>query len=279
MRKIAVTGGKGGTGKSTVATSLATELSKKGKVLLIDADVDCPNDSMLLSIETEKVKDVYQEIPEWDLNKCTKCGICSKVCKMNAVVFVSGRYPIFVPEQCSGCGACMLACPEKAIGKSRKKIGSIHRGSGNGIDIVSGELIPKEMISEFVVDALKEYTGPLEKDYDYVIVDTAAGTHCGVITSLKGCEFALAVTEPTPLGGHDLDLILELLGILGIPGKIIVNRSDIGDRKIIEKVSGKRKTPIMGDIPYSREILEAYSKGKPIESESVKKLAKELEGS
>ncbi len=278
MIKIAVTGGKGGTGKSTVATSLAFELSKKGNVLLVDADVDCPNDHLLLSINRKKVKDVYQEIPEWDLKKCSKSGKCSEVCKMNAVVFLKGRYPVFIPDQCSGCGACMVACPENAIGKTRKKIGLVYSGSGNGIDMVSGELIPGQMISEFVVEALREHVKPMEKDYDYVIIDTAAGTHCGVITSLKGCDVALSVTEPTPLGGHDLELMLDLLKIVNIPCSIVINRSDIGDEEIIKKIADDHKTKIISRIPYNRSIIDAYSHGEPIIHISITKLANFLEG-
>ncbi|MBN2042410.1 MAG: ATP-binding protein [Candidatus Aenigmarchaeota archaeon] len=276
--KIAVTGGKGGTGKSTVATSLAFELSKRGKVLLVDADVDCPNDHLLLSIKRDKVKDVYQEIPKWDFFKCSKSGKCSEVCKMKAVVFVKGRYPVFIPEQCSGCGACMIACPGKAIGKTRKNIGIIYSGSGNGIDLVTGELIPGEMISDFVVDDLKEYFTEREKDYDYVIVDTAAGTHCGVINSITGCDIAIAVTEPTPLGAHDLGLMLDLLKIIGVTGKVVLNRSDIGDCKLIEEMAKKQGTEIISRIPYSKSIMESYSRGEPVKDSRIKELAEFAEG-
>jgi MinD superfamily P-loop ATPase len=113
--KIAVTGGKGGTGKSTIATALAIELSQKGRVLLVDADVDCPNDHLILNIEREKVRDIFQPIPKINKKKCKKCGKCSEVCRENAIFQIKGEYPLVISDQCIGCSACMIACPFGAI--------------------------------------------------------------------------------------------------------------------------------------------------------------------
>jgi len=270
--KIAITGGKGGTGKSTVATSLAVELAKKNKVLLVDADVDCPNDHIILGINRKKIKDVMQLIPKWDFDKCIKCGKCSQVCKTNSIVQIKGKYPIFIPEQCSGCRACIISCPVKAISESKKEIGKIYFGSKYGIDLVSAELKLNEPISEFVVDAAKEYVDKIKKKYDYILFDTSVGTHCDVISALNGCELAIAVTEPTPLGAHDLELILKLLKILNVPGKIVLNRSDIGDEKIIQNLAKRYNVEIIAKIPYKKEFLEKYSKGLPIEDKNIKKI-------
>ncbi len=276
--KIAVTGGKGGTGKSTIATSLAVELSKRNKVLLVDADVDCPDDHLILSIERKKVKFVEQMIPKFDFRKCIKCGKCSEVCKANAIVFVKGEYPVFIPEQCNGCGACILSCPKSAIKKSKKIIGEIFFGRKGNLDFVSGEIYPNHPISEFVVGALKDYVRKIEKNYNYILIDTSAGTHCDVISALLNCDLALTVTEPTPLGAHDLELILRLLEILKIPGKIVLNRCDIGDKNLIKEISEDFKTEIIAEIPYKKEILKAYSKGEPVKDENINKIADLLEG-
>ncbi|MDD5086155.1 MAG: ATP-binding protein [Candidatus Nanoarchaeia archaeon] len=274
--KIAITGGKGGTGKSTVATSLAIELGKKNKVLLIDADADCPNDHLILSIKRKKIKNVFQLIPKWDFKKCIKCGKCSLVCKQHAIVFVKGNYPIFIPEQCNGCKACMFACPVKAIGKDKKKVGSIYEGKKGNIDFLSAELQPNQPSSEFVINALNDYIKSKNKKYDFILVDTAAGTHCDVIAALEQCDIAFAVTEPTPLGEHDLKLILELLKILKIPCKIVLNKSDVGEKKLIERIANKFKIKIAVEIPYEKSIMESYSKGEPVSHKSIKKLAEDL---
>ena len=274
--RIAVTGGKGGTGKSIVSTALAVELSKKQKTLLMDLDVECPNDHLILSIKREKVKDIFQKIPKFDFSKCVKCGTCSKVCKENAIVFIEGQYPRFIPEQCTGCNACCIACPTKAISQTEKKIGEIYYGKGYGIDLVSGEMVIGYEEAGPVVNAVKEYVKKIEKKYKHIIIDTSAGTHCGVISALMGCELALCVTEPTPFGKHDLELILDLLNVLGIPAKIIINRSDTGDKKLIGTISKKYKTEIIGEIPYKKSILDAYSKGMPVKEKEIENILRVL---
>ncbi len=272
MKKIAVTGGKGGTGKSTVATALSIELSKKGRVLLLDLDVDCPNDHLILSVDLKKVKDVKIMMPKFDTNKCIKCGRCREVCMENAIVQVKGKYPIVVAEQCTGCRACKIACPADAIKEDEHVIGHIFRGKGI-IEMISGRLKPGIEESSLVVNAVRKYIKPIEKDYDYIIIDTAAGTHCPVIAALLDADIGIAVTEPTPLGRHDVDLILELMERLGIKSYVLLNRSDISGKKDIEKTAKKHNTKILAEIPYSKEIMKRYSEGKPIKHESIKKIA------
>ncbi len=277
MEQIGITGGKGGTGKSTVATALAVSLGKRHKVLLVDADVDCPNDHLLLGIKRKKIKTAVQRIPKWNLKKCTKCGKCSNACKVNAIFAPKGRQPIFMQQQCNGCGACVLRCPENAIRWGWKEIGYIYRGKGQGVDLLSGELKVKEPVSEFVVSALKETLEKEKENYDFVIVDTSAGTHCDVISALRGCHSAFAVTEPTPLGEHDLELIMKLLNELRVPFEIVLNRSDVGKASLIEAAAKKYGKGIAAKIPYKKEIMIAYSKGIPVKDESIERLRELVE--
>ncbi len=277
MKTIAITGGKGGTGKSTVATALAVELGKKHKVLLVDADVDCPNDHLLLGIERKKVGAVKQRIPKWNFKKCTKCGKCGEVCKTHAIVSIKGKHPIFIEGQCNGCGACVLKCPVKAISWSKKKIGKVFKGKGYGIDFLSGELEIKEPLSEMVVAKVGEELEKVSGGYDFVVIDTAAGTHCDVISALRDCDVAFAVTEPTPLGEHDLELIIELLKELGIKFEIILNRFEEGKSEIIEKIAKKSGKKIAAKVPYKKEIMEAYCKGIPVRDKSIEKIAAMVE--
>lgn len=274
MKKIAVTGGKGGTGKSTVATALAVELAKEHRVLLVDADADCPNDHLLLGIQRNRIETVFQRIPEWNAKKCTGCGACASACYMNAIVTVKNR-PVFSPGQCNGCGACVLACPQKAISWGKKEIGWIYEGKGHNLDLLSGELKVNEPLAEKIVMAMNKRLEGIAKGYDFVIVDTAAGTHCDVISAVSGADFAIAVSEPTPLGAHDLELIIKLLKKLGLKFEIVLNRYETGRTALIESIAQKANKKITARIPYSGEIIKAYSEGRPVWHESFLKL-KEL---
>lgn len=264
MKIIAITGGKGGTGKSTVATALAYELSKKNKILLVDADVDCPNDHLLLNIKRKQLKTVFQRIPKFDLDKCSKCAKCGSVCKTKAIISLKDLEPIFIPEQCNGCGSCQIICPENAINWNNKKIGTIYTGKKDNLNLLSGELKSNEPISEFIVNHLNEEIEKQKQKYDYIIIDTAAGAHCPVISAFEKAEQIIAVTEPTPLGSHDLEVILSVLKKIKKKGSIIVNRFDIGDLNKVKEVSLKFNSKIILKIPYSKKIEDSYSKGEPI---------------
>jgi MinD superfamily P-loop ATPase len=257
--------------------ALAYELSKNNKVLLMDADVDCPNDNLLLSLKLKKVKDVESMIPKFNFNKCIKCGRCAQVCQEHAIVFVKGKKPVFIPGQCTGCGACEIACPTGAISKGKQKIGEIFTGKKENLTLVSGKMKPGMEESSLIVNAVKKFIKNKEKEYDYVVIDTAAGTHCPVIAALLDSDFALAVTEPTPLGAHDLDLILTLTKELKIKTKIFLNRADIGPKNLVEKIAQKHQTKIIAELPYSEEVQKLYAQGKPIENMAIKKIIKILQ--
>lgn len=284
--KIAITGGKGGTGKSTVATALSVEMARKIPTMILDCDVEGPNDHLLLSIQREKLKDVESVLPNLDQEKCQKCGTCAKVCTQSAIVFVKGKYPILIPHQCNGCGTCILTCPYKSITSGKKVIGALYKGYLNNdvasaeisknFLLVSGEVEPGCESTSPVVNATREFAKKLDSKYDLMIVDTPAGTHCNVISSMQDLDIAFAVAEPTPLGKHDLELILDLLNVMEIESKIIVNKSNIGDINLIKNVSKEYGVEIVGEIPYEECILKNYSKGIPVFHESISSLASYL---
>src|SRR3989338_1806801 len=175
--RIAITGGKGGTGKSMVATSLAVEFAENEKTMLIDADVECPNDHLLLSVKRKVFIKVRQPIPKWNFSKCAKCGKCASVCKQNAIVFVKDKYPAFVKDVCIGCKACIVACPENAITETKKEIGTIFTGKNYGVDLVSGELKLGELASGEVVAEVRKRSEEINRKLKAksIIIDSAAG--------------------------------------------------------------------------------------------------------
>jgi MinD superfamily P-loop ATPase len=261
MKIIGSTGTKGGVGKSTFAILLAFKLSKNKKVVLCDCDVECPNDFLILDQKLKKPNPVYQEFPVLDKKKCVKCGLCSKTCRENAIFWIKDQYPTFVYDLCSACGACSLVCPQKAIKSSEKKVGNSFINKINkNLWLITGRSKPGVIETGPIVFEVKERAIKFakEKNADYLILDSSPGTHCNVIQTLIDIDKAYAVTEPTPLGAHDLSLILELLKKLKIPSEIVLNKSDVGNRKLIEKIAKKFNVKISFEIPYSEELVKAY---------------------
>lgn len=266
--KIAITGGKGGTGKSMVATSLAVEFSKKNKTALLDVDVECPNDHLLLSVKRKKITTIYQTIPKWDFKKCTKCGKCASVCKQNAIIFAKNKYPAFVKDICIGCKACIIACPQNAISESKKEIGIVYTGKNYGVNLISGELKLGELASGEVVAEVRKHFEKINKKIkaDIILIDSAAGIGCPVIASLVGTDYIIAVTEPTPSALHDLKRVLYLADYFKIKRGIIINKYDLAEKFYlkIENFAKKNNIKIIGKIPYKKDFINSTIKMKPI---------------
>lgn len=261
---IGITGGKGGTGKSTVATAISYELSKTNSVLLVDMDVDCPNDHLILGIDRKKVKDVFQRIPVF------KQGYSdTEICKANAIVKIKDKI-MLLDKQCNGCGSCKIRYPN-LVEWDKKIIGTIYKSKKENIDFLSGELKISEPVSEFIVNEIKG----LISEHDYVVIDTAAGTHCDVISALEICDMIFCVTEPTPLGIHDAELILKLVEIMKKPYEVILNRYE-DDAEILEPLLKKYNKKTFFKIPYNKKIIENYSNGNPIQHESINNIVKNI---
>ena len=284
IQEIAITGGKGGTGKSTVSILLANKFIQQGKkVILCDCDVECPNDYLLLNQElTDPKKKVFAEFPQLDKSKCDKCvslhnkeasnektssspsGLCVQTCRNNAIFQAPGEYPIFIKDLCSACGACGIVCPQKAILSKKDLTGQVFINKINShYQLVTGKARARLEETGPIVAQTKKVALKLAKKIkaDIVLFDTAAGTHCSVIAALLDCELAYVVTEPTPMGDYDLNLILDLCQKLKVPTKIILNQADLGDKKRIQETANKFKTRITKEIPYSKKLVKAYSKG------------------
>jgi len=267
IKKIAITGGKGGTGKSTVSVLMANKLLREGKrVILCDCDVECPNDYLLLGQKIKKPQQkVMAEFPKLNKAKCQKCGLCVSTCRSNAIFQAPGKYPIFIKDLCSACGACWIVCPHKAIQPEKEEIGQIFLNKiKKNYWLVTGIAKPGLEETGPVVTQTKKFVSNLVKKIkpDVVLFDTAAGTHCPVISALLDCDLAYAVTEPTPMGAYDLNLILDLCQELGVPAKIVLNQANLGDKRKIFPTIKKFKTKIEKEIPYSKKLVEAYSKGR-----------------
>jgi len=266
--KIAITGGKGGVGKSMVATSLAVEFARGSKTILVDADAECPNDHLLLSIKRKKYATVYQPIPKWNFKKCNKCGKCASICKQDAIVFVQGKFPAFVKDVCIGCKACVIACPVGAISVSKKEIGKVYTGKNYGVNLVSSELKLGELASGEVVTEVRKYSEKINKKIkaENIVIDSSPGIGCPVIASLVGTDYIVAVTEPTPSALFDLKRVLYLANHFGISHGIVINKFNLSKTfcSKIEDFAKKSEIPIIGKIPYRKDFLKSTVKMKPV---------------
>ena len=266
--KIAVTGGKGGTGKSTIAVILSKLLSEEtnSEVLLVDTDVESPSDHILLGVEREFFESVTMFKPKIIQEKCTKCGECIKACPEHALIGLEGTFPRLIDDLCSGCKVCFYVCQDNAIEKEDEEIGKIYIGEKSRITLLQGELNPGKRqyvtMTTRVVEKSKEISGR----FPTVVFDTAPGTGANVFSVLRNADIVVAVTEPTPLGANDLNMLMGLVNKLGKKAFIVLNRSDLpgGKSQLIEDVAKNWGIEIISRIPFSREFIERYASGEPI---------------
>jgi MinD superfamily P-loop ATPase len=256
---ISVASGKGGTGKTTISVNMALALG--AGVELLDCDVEEPNAHLFLKPVIKQSERVEVPVPLVDLEKCTFCRKCSDICRFNALAVVGKKVLVF-QELCHSCGGCMAVCPEGAITETGRELGIINFGALDDIRFINGQLRVGEAMSPPLIKRVRAESDPQL----ITIIDAPPGTSCPVIAAMRGADFILMVTEPTPFGLHDLKLAVEAVRLLGIPCGLVVNRADIGDRKVFDYAENEN-LPILLTIPFDRRIAEAYSQGKNIVEE------------
>jgi MinD superfamily P-loop ATPase len=252
---VSVASGKGGTGKTLVATSLALSLKDSHEVRLLDCDVEEPNDHVFLRPVITGKEPVTIPVPKVDEDKCTYCGKCAEVCAYHAIV-VLGDNVLTFPQLCHGCGACSYLCPEAAISEESRETGVVEWGHSDGIGFVHGVLTVGEAMAPPVIRKVKEQAG----SNGVVIRDVPPGTSCPVVEAIKGSDFCLLVTEPTPFGLNDLALAVGMVRELAISCGVIINRAGIGDAGV-EDYCRREDIPILLNIPLDTGIARFYSRG------------------
>ena len=264
--RVAVAGGKGGTGKTTVATALAHTLAEEpmgprgdGEPLLLDCDVEAPDAHIYLRPALERRRPVTLPTPSIDEQLCDRCGRCARACRFNALAIVPSGVFTF-PSLCHGCGACARACPVQAITEVPRRIGVIESGPAPpGIRFARGLLDVGEPLAVPVIRELLRETDGSTTDLP-VILDAPPGTACPVVATLRGADYALLVTEPTPFGLHDLRLMVEVVRRMGLPAGVILNRAGIGSEEV-ERYCRQSDLPVLLSIPFERAIAEGLARG------------------
>ena len=251
---ISVASGKGGTGKTTVAVNLALAL---GDCQLLDCDVEEPNAQVFLKADIRAREPATVRVPEIDYQKCDFCGKCGDVCAYHALA-VLPRKVLFFPQMCHSCGACEMLCPRKAIRETDRTIGEIETGDREGIRFVQGKLNVGETMAPPLIRQVKSRIEP----NSVAILDAPPGTSCPMVTAVRGSDFCILVTEPTPFGMNDLHLAIETVKKLGIPYGVVVNRAEADDLKTRDYFKSNQ-IPLLLKIPLDRKIAELYSIGTP----------------
>jgi MinD superfamily P-loop ATPase len=250
---ISIASGKGGTGKTTIATNLATVLGPRAQ--LLDCDVEQPNAHLFIQPDFFRSEPVHTPVPEVDPDRCTGCGECEAICQFKAIVVVGGKIMTF-PELCHSCGGCFAVCPEDAITETGRELGTIEAGTRDGLLLVYGRSRVGEAMSPPLIRRVRA-----EGEPDRItIIDAPPGTSCPVIAAMKGADFVLLVTEPTPFGLNDLELAAGAVKVLGIPAGLAINRSDIGDDRVKDYATSVG-LPVLLELPFDRRVAEAYSRG------------------
>ena len=250
---ISIASGKGGTGKTTVATNLAVSLENKAQIL--DCDVEEPNAHLFLNPVLDKTEIITTPVPEINKDRCNLCGKCADICQFKAIVVIAKTVLTF-HELCHSCGGCMEVCPEDAITEVGRELGVLRMGHRGKLKFIDGKLRVGEAMSPPLIKHVRACADPDR----ITIIDAPPGTSCPVIAAMAETDFVLLVTEPTPFGLHDLKLAVGAVNILGIPAGLVINRSDMGDDKVREYAASV-DLPILMEIPFDRKIAEAYSRG------------------
>jgi len=259
--QIVLASGKGGTGKTTVATNLAAMLADRGQeVCYADCDVEEPNGHIFLKPAIERVEPVTVPVPEVDRDVCTLCGQCGQACQYHAIVCL-GREVLTFPQMCHGCGACALVCPTGAITAKPRRVGVVEMGTAQAIRVVQGRLDIGEPIAPTIIRKVKAHLAEAcESAGAIAVVDAPPGTSCATVQTVRGADYVLLVTEPTPFGLHDLKLAVEMARVLAVPFGILINRADLADAGL-RAYCREQNIDVLAEIPDDRRIAEAYSRG------------------
>ncbi len=254
MFRIAVASGKGGTGKTCVASSLAL---MAGQAVAVDVDVEEPNLAILLGVDMKHHLDVTVPLPVINEDKCQKCGKCAEACRFGSMTIFGDKYPLVNSSLCNGCGTCSIVCPYSAITETERVVGELNYGEEGSLKILEGRL---QVGVYNAIPIIEKTLNEAEKWDTTHVIDCSPGTSCPMVAAVGRADYVVLVTEPTPFGLADLALALTVVSDLGIPAGVVVNRADLsgGDLGPLCKKFG---VDVIASLPFSRQVAKAYASG------------------
>jgi MinD superfamily P-loop ATPase len=264
--KLAVASGKGGTGKTMLAVALARSLAESGEEdqpapLLLDCDVEAPDGQLFLRPRMSSPETVSVPVPRVAAESCSLCGECARACRFNAIAVLGAAVRVF-PELCHSCGSCSLLCPEGAIIEVPRAVGRMEWGlAETGVRYARGVLNVGEAMA---VPVIRRLRARVESGAGDTILDAPPGTSCPVVETVRGCDYVILVTEPTPFGLHDLELAVDLTRALGIPAGVVVTRDGPTPYRALDRFCEREALPILLRIPFARRIAEAIARGESL---------------
>lgn len=262
MKQLLILSGKGGTGKTTVASAFIHLLEVK---TYADCDVDAPNLHLIKKPYASPDKKDFYGLPKAviDTELCIGCLTCIKHCKFEAISLLN---KIQVDSfACEGCGVCAFVCPADAV-KLKDAVSGETMVYFNGVTFSTAKLKMGEGASGRLVTEVKKNMKCDKESNQIVIIDGSPGIGCPVIASMSGVDMVLIVTEPTISGLSDLERILNTASHFGIHRAVCINKYNISpvNTQKIESFCEKMQIPIVGKIPFDRKAVEAINHGKSI---------------
>lgn len=278
MKQLVIISGKGGTGKTIISAAIATLAQNK---VMADCDVDAANLYLLLQPEIQEILPFTGgEKAIIDVEKCTRCRECVKVCRFDAIAENEDEEIFIDPISCEGCGVCSYVCPADAIKMEKAVSGEWYVSKTKYGPFVHARLgIGEENSGKLVAEVRKKAKEITEQNnLDFVIIDGPPGIGCPFISSLSGTDLALVVTEPTLTGIHDMERVVQMASHFKTQTACCINKFNINlqNSAKIERWCEKNSIPLLGKIPFDEEVTESMVQGIPLTEYTNNSASKEM---
>jgi MinD superfamily P-loop ATPase len=261
VKQLLILSGKGGTGKTTVASAFI-KLSRARAYA--DCDVDAPNLHLTAGRLGEPVRSDYFGMPKAviDPARCTACGLCMAHCRFDAIAEKDGM--CIDPYACEGCGVCEAVCPEKAISLRQSPAGELMLYVDEDGVFSTAQLKMGSGTTGMLVTEVKRRMNTLAPpDTRLAVIDGSPGIGCPVIASLSGVDMVLLVAEPSVSGISDLERIIKTAGTFKVKIGVCVNKYDtnLENTEKIKAFCAAGGLPFLGTIPFDPSAVKAVNKG------------------